>query len=181
MGEVTITVNGRPYRMACEDGQEDHLCALGDDLAARVSDLSGQVGQVGDAQLLVMAALITADEVRELSGAAVGGEEGERAAALEDDLAQANAHRQTLEEELKALRAANAELTQAQAGGPGGDTDRVATERDTLKAELEGLSAELEAMRQERAAQAAAEASAAEAIETLSGRVARLAEALQPH
>ena len=73
MGEVTIKVNGRPYRMACEDGQEDHLLKLGEDLAARVADLATQVGQANDAQLLVMAALITADEVRELSNVAVGG------------------------------------------------------------------------------------------------------------
>ena len=63
MGEVTVTVNSRPYRMACEDGQEGHLKELGLELSQRVDELSKQVGQVGDAQLLVMAALITADEL----------------------------------------------------------------------------------------------------------------------
>ena len=69
MGEVTVTVNSRPYRMACEDGQEGHLKKLGQGLARRVEELAKQVGQVGDAQLLVMAALITADELAQVEQA----------------------------------------------------------------------------------------------------------------
>jgi cell division protein ZapA len=69
MGEVTVTVNSRPYRMACEDGQEGHLKKLGQGLASRVEELAKQVGQVGDAQLLVMAALITADELAQVEQA----------------------------------------------------------------------------------------------------------------
>lgn len=176
MGEVTITINGRPYRMACEDGQEDHLRGLGDDLAARVQDLSGQVGQANDAQLLVMAALITADEVRELSRNAVGGEEGERAETLEQELETVSAANASLLDELSALREANARLEAAAAVGDASvDAENA---RADLTTELDNLRAELETMRQERAAQSAVEANAAAAIESLSGRVARLAEAL---
>lgn len=66
MSEVTITVNRRPYRLACEDGQEDHLKGLAARIDARVNDLVGKFGQIGDQQLLVMVGLLLADESAEL-------------------------------------------------------------------------------------------------------------------
>jgi cell division protein ZapA len=66
VSEVTITVNRRPYRLACEDGQEKHLQALAAGIDARVSDLVGKFGQIGDQQLLVMVGLLFADEANEL-------------------------------------------------------------------------------------------------------------------
>jgi cell division protein ZapA len=59
VSEVTITVNRRPYRLACEDGQEERI-------DARVNDLIGKFGQIGDQQLLVMVGLLLADEAAEL-------------------------------------------------------------------------------------------------------------------
>lgn len=66
MSEVTITVNRRPYRLACEDGQEEHLKGLAARIDARVTDLVGKFGQIGDQQLLVMVGLLLADEAAEL-------------------------------------------------------------------------------------------------------------------
>ncbi len=66
MSEVTITVNRRPYRLACEDGQEDHLKGLAARIDTRVNDLVGKFGQIGDQQLLVMVGLLLADEAAEL-------------------------------------------------------------------------------------------------------------------
>jgi cell division protein ZapA len=66
VSEVTITVNRRPYRLACEDGQEEHLKGLAERIDARVSDLIGKFGQIGDQQLLVMVGLLLADEAAEL-------------------------------------------------------------------------------------------------------------------
>lgn len=66
MSEVTITVNRRPYRLACEDGQEEHLRGLAARVDARVTDLVGKFGQIGDQQLLVMVGLLLADETAEL-------------------------------------------------------------------------------------------------------------------
>jgi len=66
MGEVSITLNGRVYHMACDDGQEDHLMQLSDYVGERVSDLVESVGQVGDARLLAMASLLLADELAEM-------------------------------------------------------------------------------------------------------------------
>jgi cell division protein ZapA len=66
LSEVTITVNRRPYRLACEDGQEEHLKGLAARIDARVTDLVGKFGQIGDQQILVMVGLLLADEAAEL-------------------------------------------------------------------------------------------------------------------
>jgi len=63
MPMVPVTVNGRTYDLACDPGQEDELRRLAGDLAARVERLAAQVGQVGDARLILMAGLLVADEL----------------------------------------------------------------------------------------------------------------------
>ena len=65
MGQVAITINGRSYDIACDDGQEAHLARLGLYLDQKVVELVGNVGQVGDARLMVMASLLIADELAE--------------------------------------------------------------------------------------------------------------------
>jgi cell division protein ZapA len=67
MGQVNVTINGRNYRMACEDGQEDHLTRLAEDLDRRISGLRSDFGEIGDMRLTVMAALIVGDELDEQS------------------------------------------------------------------------------------------------------------------
>lgn len=66
MGQVALTINGRSYQIACEDGQEDHLAELGAYIDKRVRELAGTVGQVGEMRLLVMASLLIADELSDL-------------------------------------------------------------------------------------------------------------------
>jgi cell division protein ZapA len=63
MGQVAITINGRSYDIACDDGQEDHLARLGLYLDQKVAELVTSVGQVGDTRLMVMASLLIADEL----------------------------------------------------------------------------------------------------------------------
>ena len=63
MPQVTVTINDRKYRMACEDGQEQQLLALCDDLNRRIAELVGKFGEIGDARLILMAALSVADEL----------------------------------------------------------------------------------------------------------------------
>ncbi len=63
MSQVTVTVNGRKYQIACDDGQEAHLMRLGSYIDKRVNELVAAVGQIGDSSLLVMASLIIADEL----------------------------------------------------------------------------------------------------------------------
>ena len=67
MGQVGVAINGRTYQIACDDGQEEHLKQLGIVVDKRVSELIAAVGQVGDMRLLVMTALILADELSEMS------------------------------------------------------------------------------------------------------------------
>ncbi|MBV9346612.1 MAG: cell division protein ZapA [Pseudolabrys sp.] len=67
MAIVNATINGRQFRLACEDGQEDHLQALARNLDGRVNELRGKFGEIGDTRLTVMAALTIADELAEMS------------------------------------------------------------------------------------------------------------------
>ena len=63
MNHINVTINGRQYRMACEDGQEARLLTLADNLESRIGSLRGKFGEIGDARLTVMAALTVCDEL----------------------------------------------------------------------------------------------------------------------
>jgi cell division protein ZapA len=63
MNHINVTINGRQYRMACEEGQEVRLLKLAESLEARIADLRGKFGEIGDARLTVMAALTVCDEL----------------------------------------------------------------------------------------------------------------------
>jgi cell division protein ZapA len=65
MASVNATIAGRQFRLACEDGQEEHLQALARDIDERIEGLRKQFGEIGDTRLTVMAALMVADEMSE--------------------------------------------------------------------------------------------------------------------
>jgi cell division protein ZapA len=65
MAQVNVTINGRQYRMGCEDGQEDHVTRLAEEIDGRIEQLRGAHGEIGDQRLTVMAALTVADELAE--------------------------------------------------------------------------------------------------------------------
>ncbi len=65
MGQVAVTINGRSYEVACDDGQEDHLVRLASYIDKKMAELVTSVGQIGDTRLLVMSALLLADELSE--------------------------------------------------------------------------------------------------------------------
>lgn len=67
MSHINVTINGRQYRMACEEGQEVRLLKLAENLEARVVTLRGKFGEIGDARLTVMAALTACDELLDAS------------------------------------------------------------------------------------------------------------------
>ena len=75
MAQVDVSVNGQSYRIACEDGQEDRLVDLAAMVDGKVLDLVNQIGQVGSNRLLVMAALIIADELVDLKNEAGSSQE----------------------------------------------------------------------------------------------------------
>jgi len=81
MSHINVTINGRQYRMGCEEGQELRLLKLAETLESRITNLRGKFGEIGDARLTVMAALTVCDE-----------------------LLDAGAHVRKLEEEVESLR-----------------------------------------------------------------------------
>ncbi len=65
MAQISVTIDGKQFRMACEDGQEAHLEALAADLDGRIKSMRQSFGDIGDLRLAVMAGLMLADEVSE--------------------------------------------------------------------------------------------------------------------
>lgn len=63
MSAVTVQVNGRPYIVGCEDGQESHVEGLARNFDRQLKEVAQQVGQVGELRLFLMSALLTADEL----------------------------------------------------------------------------------------------------------------------
>jgi cell division protein ZapA len=63
MGQVAITLMGRSYRFVCGDGEEARIKALGDYIRVKVDQLGRDLGRTADDRLLVMAALMLADEL----------------------------------------------------------------------------------------------------------------------
>ena len=66
MAEVEIRINGRDYRVACDDGQEDRLQTLAAYFNDYVTELGGELGQIGDARLMLLSALTVCDELFDL-------------------------------------------------------------------------------------------------------------------
>jgi cell division protein ZapA len=91
MGQVTVTIDGKAYRMACEDGQEEHLEGLATYFDGRVQEMRTSFGEIGDMRLTIMAAITSADEVMELRRKVAAVEAD--AAVLRDTVAAAD-HRQ---------------------------------------------------------------------------------------
>ncbi len=86
MAQVTVTIDGKAYRMACEEGQEDHLTDLATRFDRYVLHLKDQFGEIGDLRLTVMAGIMITDEVSELT---------RRVSALETELEGLRSNRDT--------------------------------------------------------------------------------------
>jgi cell division protein ZapA len=65
MGQVSVTLNGRTYRLECGEGEESHLIALSEYLGSHVESMKHKFGQVGDDRLILMASLMVTDELWE--------------------------------------------------------------------------------------------------------------------
>ena len=59
---VNVMVNSKAFTIACDDGEEEHLRQLAAVVDGKVRELLGSVGNVGDTRLLLMAAILIADE-----------------------------------------------------------------------------------------------------------------------
>jgi cell division protein ZapA len=97
MSQVSVTINGRQFRMACEDGQEGHLMNLARELDHRINSLRSKFGEIGDTRLTVMAAITVADELSEA---------GQRIKRLEEELAALQNAQIAISDRNKAAQAA---------------------------------------------------------------------------
>lgn len=88
MAQVTVEVNGRPYAVGCQDGQEQHLIELARLFDQQVRHVSADMGQLGDTRLFLMGALLLADELSDAKG---------RLAALQAEVNRLQAERARFE------------------------------------------------------------------------------------
>jgi cell division protein ZapA len=65
MAQVNVTISGKVYRMACDDGEEDHLAGLAERLNRSIEQLRQRFGDIGEQRLTVMAAITLADQQAE--------------------------------------------------------------------------------------------------------------------
>ncbi|CCM76324.1 cell division protein ZapA [Rhizobium mesoamericanum] len=116
MAQVTVTIDGKAYRMACEEGQEDHLTDLATRFDNYVGHLKGQFGEIGDLRITVMAGIMVMDEISELT---------RRVAGLEAEL-------ETLRNTSDTVLAANARTEESLAAALGEVTSRIRGITDKL-------------------------------------------------
>ncbi|MEE1612761.1 cell division protein ZapA [Microvirga sp. CF3016] len=103
MPQVTVTIAGRTYRMACGEGEEGHLEALAASYDAHIEEMRAAFGEIGDLRLHVMAAIAQADELHETK---------RRVAALEAEVATLNSINASRDERLERIEARLAEGVQ---------------------------------------------------------------------
>ncbi|MCV0394198.1 MAG: cell division protein ZapA [Rhizobiaceae bacterium] len=72
MAQVTVTIDGKTYRMACDEGQEEHLSGLAERFDGYIAGLRGSFGEIGDQRLTVMAGIMVMDELTELQKRVTG-------------------------------------------------------------------------------------------------------------
>ncbi|WP_223476003.1 cell division protein ZapA [Oricola indica] len=72
MSQVTVSIDGKAYRMACDPGQEEHLQDLAGRFDQYVGHLKKSFGEIGDQRLTVMASIMVMDELVELQKRVTG-------------------------------------------------------------------------------------------------------------
>lgn len=63
MGKISVTIQNRTYRLSCDDGEEARLTELADFVRAKADQLIDEHGRIGDEHLMLMSALLIADEL----------------------------------------------------------------------------------------------------------------------
>ena len=126
MAQVNVKIAGRLYRMACADGEEQHLAGLAARLDGKIAELRGAFGEIGDTRITVMAALTIADDL---------GEAERRIAALEAE----NDRLRGAEAAYDARAAALAEAVAVALGEAAGRIERVAKGLDARNAQAQSV------------------------------------------
>jgi len=93
MPEVTITIGGRKFEVACQEGEEHYLQAAATMLDTEAQVLLSQIGRLPEDRILLMSGLMLADKT----------------AGVEDQLKETQARIAGLEAELAQIKAARAE------------------------------------------------------------------------
>jgi len=83
MAQITVSINGRGYPVACSDGEEQRITELARYIDAKVKGFAQELGQIGDARLLVLTALVLADELAEAQEGASASHGGNGAAGVD--------------------------------------------------------------------------------------------------
>jgi len=66
MAQVTLHINGFAYVLGCRDGEETHLQAMAAEVDRRIGEVKASAGPSGEARMLMIAALLMADELHDL-------------------------------------------------------------------------------------------------------------------
>jgi cell division protein ZapA len=122
MAQLSVSIGGRAYRLACNPGEEPHLETLARRVDEQIREMRASFGEIGDQRLTVMAALKIADEVAEAR-------------------AQADAAARRAEEALDFERAARS-AAEARAGGFADAINEMSVRIETLAATLAGAGKE---------------------------------------
>jgi len=69
MGEVVVKVNGRDFALSCADGQEPRIRRLAQYVDGKIGEFAKNLGQIGEARLILLAALVIADELSDANEA----------------------------------------------------------------------------------------------------------------
>ena len=77
MAQVTLRINGYAYTLGCRDGEEPHLNAMAREVEKRIDSIRATAGQSGESRMLLMAALMMADEIYEHEQRPSGGGGGD--------------------------------------------------------------------------------------------------------
>lgn len=137
MGQVTITLNNRTYRLSCGPGEEARLRELADHLGLRIERLAMDFGQHGDERLLVMAALLATDELLDAKSRLAAAEAGAASADAEAAPREADATAATGPAHAPEPDAAREPAeTIAPVAAPVAATARTTPPRNTLEARL---------------------------------------------
>ena len=86
MAQISVNVNGKPYPLACAEGDEDRIRKLAAYVDTKARDLAGKLGHINESRLLLMSAVLIADELHE--ALENGGSGGLMSAISESDLAK---------------------------------------------------------------------------------------------
>ena len=83
MAQVSVTIDGRKYRLACNEGEEARLESLAGVIDDKIGEMRASFGEIGDQRLVIMAALTIADNLAEARDEAAAERKRSEAAELQ--------------------------------------------------------------------------------------------------